>query len=179
MFQSSMTTHKVERELYLNRAAETSVYSGIKSTSGWWRDCDRGLVWNGCIYLANKHNHLILASSSYQHWDTKLNTFQHIDTSLHILVLESSVNPLCGCVTKQPLVIKPFICPSDTFSMLLFFPRKMFFDESNPAAYTCDVKGKLYSHIILKANLDIVLCTVCVSELSLLLLLELYQLLQN
>ena len=75
MFQSSMTTHKVERELYLNRAAETSVYSGIKSTSGWWRDCDRGLVWNGCIYLANKHNHLILASSSYQHWDTKLNTF--------------------------------------------------------------------------------------------------------
>ena len=110
---------------------------------------------------------------------TKLNTFQHIDTSLHILVLESSVNPLCGCVTKQPLVIKPFICPSDTFSMLLFFPRKMFFDESNPAAYTCDVKGKLYSHIILKANLDIVLCTVCVSELSLLLLLELYQLLQN
>ena len=75
MVQSSMTTHKVECELYLNRAAETSVYSGITSTSGWWSDCDRGLVWNGCIYLANKHNHLMLARSYYQHWDTKLNTF--------------------------------------------------------------------------------------------------------
>ena len=63
-------------------------------------------------------------------------------------MLESCVNPLCGCITKQPLVFKPFICPSDTFNMPLFFPRKVFFDESNPAAYICDVKGKLYSHII-------------------------------
>ena len=77
---------------------------------------------------------------------TKLNTFQHIDTSLHISVLESSVNPLCECITKQPLVVKPFICPSDSLNMSLFFPRKMFFDESNPAAYICDIKGN-YIHI--------------------------------
>ena len=77
---------------------------------------------------------------------TKLSAFQHIDNSLHISVLESSVNPLCGCITKQPLVVKPFICPSDTFKMPLFFPRKMFFDESNPETYICDVKGN-YIHI--------------------------------
>jgi len=44
-------------------------------------------------------------------------------------------------------------------------PRKMFFEESNPAAYILAVKGGLRSHMILQANLDIVLCTDCVSEL--------------
>lgn len=41
----------------------------------------------------------------------------------------------------------------------------MFFEESNPAAYILAVKGGLRSHMILQANLDIVLCTDCVSEL--------------
>lgn len=41
----------------------------------------------------------------------------------------------------------------------------MFFEESNPAAYILAVKGGLRSQMILQANLDIVLCTDCVSEL--------------
>lgn len=41
----------------------------------------------------------------------------------------------------------------------------MFLEESNPAAYILAVKGGLRSQMILQANLDIVLCTDCVSEL--------------
>lgn len=95
----------------------------------------------------------------------RLNTFPHTDISLHTPGLESSVNPLRGCITRTPFVVSPSICPSDVFHFAAFSPRKMFFEESNPAAYILAVKGGLRSHMILQANLDIVLCTDCVSEL--------------
>lgn len=68
----------------------------------------------------------------------------------------------------------PFICNLEIEVIIkimhhlgkqLFTPRKMFFDESNPAAYIRAVNGGLRSQMILQANLEIVLCTDCVSEL--------------
>lgn len=50
----------------------------------------------------------------------RLNTFPHTDISRHTPGLESSVNPLRGCITRTPFVVSPSICPSDVFHFAAF-----------------------------------------------------------
>lgn len=68
----------------------------------------------------------------------RLNTFPHTDISLHIPGLESSVNPLRGCITRTPLVVRPSICPSDVFHL---------------AAFSCN-----NSEVLFRCNLEIETC---------------------